>query len=179
MSDSLQPYGRACHAPLFVGFCRQEYWNGLPCPSPRDLPNPGIKPTSLMFPALAGRFFTTSATWKTPISNIPFSKLSKHRKRSIAVSSLAISSVGRKKEAVEVIGFSIRHLGWAQDQGQGPREGKAWRIRLGLGPRVPGTCLHSWQTACWDQPAGLVHRCSQEGEWSQKWAPEEVPDTWR
>ena len=31
---------------------------------PRDLPNPGIKPASLMFPALAGRFFTTSATWE-------------------------------------------------------------------------------------------------------------------
>ena len=47
-----------------MGFSRQEYWSGLPCPSPRDLPNPGIKPTSLTSPALAGRFFTTSTTWE-------------------------------------------------------------------------------------------------------------------
>ena len=52
----------ACQAPLSMGFPRQEYWSGLPCPSPGDLPEPGIEPTSLMSPALAGRFFTTSAT---------------------------------------------------------------------------------------------------------------------
>ena len=45
-------------------FSSQEYWSGLPCPPPGDLPNPGIKPTALTSPALAGRFFPTSATWK-------------------------------------------------------------------------------------------------------------------
>ena len=45
-----------------MGFSRQEYWSGLPCLPPQDLPNPGIEPTSLACPALAGRFFTTSAT---------------------------------------------------------------------------------------------------------------------
>ena len=54
----------ACQAPLSVGFPRQEYWSGLPFPTPGDLPNPGIKPTSLRSPALASRFFTTSATWE-------------------------------------------------------------------------------------------------------------------
>ena len=54
----------ALQAPLSLGFSRQEYWNGLPCPSPGYLPNPGIESTSLMSPALAGRFFTTSATWE-------------------------------------------------------------------------------------------------------------------
>ena len=48
----------AHQVPLSMGFSRQEYWTGLPCPSPADLPNPGIEPTSLMFPALAGGFFT-------------------------------------------------------------------------------------------------------------------------
>ena len=43
-----------------MGFSRQEYWSGLPFPPPRDLPNPGIKPTSLEPPALAGRFFTAA-----------------------------------------------------------------------------------------------------------------------
>ena len=38
----------------------KEYWSGLPCPPLGDLLNPGIEPTSLMFPALADRFFTTS-----------------------------------------------------------------------------------------------------------------------
>ena len=47
---------------MSMGFSRQEYWSGLPFPSPRDLPNPGIEPTSLMSPALAGGFFTTSTT---------------------------------------------------------------------------------------------------------------------
>ena len=54
----------AHQASLSMGFSRQEYWSGLPCPPPRNLPNPGIEPTSLMSPALAGRFFTTSATWE-------------------------------------------------------------------------------------------------------------------
>ena len=48
----------ACQAPLSVGFSRQEYWRGLPFPSPRDLPNPGIEPESLMSPALSGVFLS-------------------------------------------------------------------------------------------------------------------------
>ena len=42
----------ACQAPLSMGFFRQEYWSGLPCSPPGDLPNPGIEPASLMSPAL-------------------------------------------------------------------------------------------------------------------------------
>ena len=52
-----------CQAPLSMGFLRQEYWSGVTCPPPRDLPEPGIKPSSLTSPALAGGFFGTSATW--------------------------------------------------------------------------------------------------------------------
>ena len=37
----------ACQAPLSMGFSRQEYWSGLPCAPPRDLPDPGIEPESL------------------------------------------------------------------------------------------------------------------------------------
>ena len=47
-----------------MGFSRQEYCSGLPCPPPRDLPDPGIEPMSLTSPALAGRSFTTSSTWE-------------------------------------------------------------------------------------------------------------------
>ena len=42
----------ACQAPLSMGFSRQEYWSGLPCPPPGDLPDPGIEPMSLVSPAL-------------------------------------------------------------------------------------------------------------------------------
>ena len=56
----------AYQAPLSMGFSRQECSGGLPSPPPGDLPNPGIEPASLMSPALAGGFFTTSATWEAP-----------------------------------------------------------------------------------------------------------------
>ena len=58
------PWTVAHQAPASMGFSTQEYWSGLPFPAPGDLPDPGIEPTSLMSPALAGRFFTTSATWE-------------------------------------------------------------------------------------------------------------------
>ena len=52
----------ACRAPLSMGFSRQEYWSGLPRPPTGYLPDPGIKSMSLIFPVLAGGFFTISAT---------------------------------------------------------------------------------------------------------------------
>ena len=48
----------ACQVPLSMEFSRQEYWSGLPFPSPGDLPDPEIEPVYLGSPALAGRFFT-------------------------------------------------------------------------------------------------------------------------
>ena len=62
------PMTIAFQAPLSMGFSRQEYWSGLSCPPPRDLPNTGIKPASPTSPALAGGFFTTGATWEAPMS---------------------------------------------------------------------------------------------------------------
>ena len=62
MSDALQHHGLyPPQAPLSMRLSRQEYWSGLPFPSPEDLPAPGIEPEP---PALAGVFFTTSATWE-------------------------------------------------------------------------------------------------------------------
>ena len=57
------PMDCCCQAPLSMGFSRQEYWSGLPCPPPEDLPDPGIELESLTSPALAGGFFTTSITF--------------------------------------------------------------------------------------------------------------------
>ena len=58
------PWTTARQAPPSMGFSRQEYWSGWPCPPSGDLPNPGIEPASLMSPALTGRFFTTGTTWE-------------------------------------------------------------------------------------------------------------------
>ena len=66
------PWILAFQALLSMGFSRQEYWSGLPCPPPGDLPNPGTEPVSLMSPALASGFFITSATWEAPICAILF-----------------------------------------------------------------------------------------------------------
>ena len=61
------PHGLSARL-LSMGFSRQEYWSGLPCPLPGDPRHPGIEPTSLMSPELAGRFFTSRATWEV---NLP------------------------------------------------------------------------------------------------------------
>ena len=53
----------AHQAPQSMGFSRQEYWSGLPCPPPGDLPHQGIELMSIKLAALASRFFTTSTTW--------------------------------------------------------------------------------------------------------------------
>ena len=58
MSDSVTLWTGAHQAPLSMEFSRQEYWSGLPCPSPGDLSNPGTEPTSLPYLALADGFFT-------------------------------------------------------------------------------------------------------------------------
>jgi len=59
------PWTTARQASLSMEFSRQEYWSGLPFPTPRDLPNPGIKPVSLVSPALAGEFLTTAPLGKS------------------------------------------------------------------------------------------------------------------
>ena len=65
VSDSLWPHEPVAHqVPPSMGFSRQEYWSGLPFPSPGDLPNPGIKTESLASPALTDRFFTTKLCGK-------------------------------------------------------------------------------------------------------------------
>ena len=66
VSDSAAHGLVACQAPLSMGFSRQKYWSGLPCPSLGDLPDSGIEHVSLTAPALTTGFFTTSATWEAP-----------------------------------------------------------------------------------------------------------------
>ena len=60
VSNCVTQWTAACQAPLSMGFSRKEYWSGVPCPPPGDLPNSGIEPMSNM----AGGFFTIRATWE-------------------------------------------------------------------------------------------------------------------
>ena len=63
------PWTVACQGPLSMEFSRQEYWSGLPFPPPRNLPEPGMKLSSLASPALTGKFFTTGPPGK-PCANV-------------------------------------------------------------------------------------------------------------
>ena len=67
VSDSATQWTVACQVLLSMGLSRQEYWSGLPCPSPGDLSNPRIKPES---PALQADSFTHWATWKLPCAPV-------------------------------------------------------------------------------------------------------------
>ena len=74
-----------CHAPLSMEFSRQEYWSGLPFPSPGHLPDPRIEPVS---PALTGRFFSTELPGKpfltvpSPLPYLKFFQILKGKKAS-------------------------------------------------------------------------------------------------
>ena len=72
VSDSATPCTVAQQAPLSIGFPRQEYWSGLPFPTPRDLPDPAIYPESLVSPAFVSGFFTTSAPGKPDTSRMSY-----------------------------------------------------------------------------------------------------------
>ena len=63
-------WAAACQAPLSMEFSRQEYWSGLPCLPPGDLPNPEMEPTSPVSPALAGGFFTTELPGKPKCKDV-------------------------------------------------------------------------------------------------------------
>ena len=65
------PWTGAHQAPLSMGFSRQEYQSGFPCPPAWDLPSPSLEPSPLTSPALAGRFFK-SATWEPMYVYIPY-----------------------------------------------------------------------------------------------------------
>jgi len=92
---SMTPWTIAHQTPLSLGFSRQEYGSGLPFPSPGDLSDPGIEPASLMSAALAGRFFTTRATWEPlGIDYLKTYSGSKTRGVSSWTSTISIETVG-------------------------------------------------------------------------------------
>ena len=73
ISDSVMRRTVACQAPLSMEFFRQEYWSGLPFPSSRDLPNPGIEPRSPALQAeslLAQTVKRLPVTWETEVRSL-------------------------------------------------------------------------------------------------------------
>ena len=72
MSDSAMLWAvtHQAQAPLSMGFSRHEYWSGLPFPPPGDLPNPGLEPTFLASPALAGGFFTNNKAYQCHLGSL-------------------------------------------------------------------------------------------------------------
>ena len=70
VASNSDPRNCSCQAPLSVGFSRQEYWSGLPFPTPGNLPDPGSQPASLVSPALVSKFFTTALPGKQKIKEV-------------------------------------------------------------------------------------------------------------
>ena len=72
------PWTVACQSPLSIEFSRQEYWSGLPCPLPGDLPDPGVEPTFLAYPALAGGFLPLCHLGSPQSQLLPWKPVSSH-----------------------------------------------------------------------------------------------------
>ena len=87
----------AHQAPLFTGFSRQEYWSGLPFPSPGDLPDPGVEPKSPASLVLAGRFFTTEQLGK-PLPEVDQTQMSLPMSQSSLLPSCAFAITISKME---------------------------------------------------------------------------------
>ena len=87
-------------ATLSMGFSRQEYWSGLPFPSPWDFPDPRMEPTSLMSLALTGKFFTTRATENMGVSSITQLRPAKPL---TSMGNLSCHQEKRKKKSMETI----------------------------------------------------------------------------
>ena len=100
-----------------MGFPMQEYWSGLPFPSPRNLLNPGIEPMS---PALAGRFFTTETGGKVPLC---MCYVMDYLYSITDVQGFPDSSVGKEFACNE------GHLGSIPGLGRSPGEGKGYALQ--------------------------------------------------
>ena len=121
----------AYQAPLSMKFSRQEYWCGLPFPSPGDLPDPGIKPASLVSPALAGGFFTTAPLGRPRYTQKMFVSLNFFKMSLVSVTTLALyaSLWGTKCQSLQKQTFILH---WSH------------LLPQPLGSCLPVSLLHSW-----------------------------------
>ena len=129
-------------APLSMGFSKQEYWSGLPFPSPGDLPDPGTEPTS---PTLAGGFFTTEPPGKStgkgcqPINGVWLKQLLQSQKYSFSLNSRATelwylcSKCGESSTESSTLMFGERYQSssqmhrWTRQPTVSRKHPQAWR----------------------------------------------------
>ena len=112
-----------------MGCSRQEYWNGLSCPPPGDLPDPGNQTHISYSPALAGGFFTTSTTWEAPKGDQTL-KRKRNQTGSFprACMSLTASPKSYRREALF---FSASELFSEESRRNNPHhEGSTWEGRV-------------------------------------------------
>ena len=95
-----------------MGFSRQEYWSGLPCPSPRDLPDLGTQPLSLTSLALAGGFFTTSATWDGEGDGTPLQYSGPENPMDGGAWKAAVHGVAKSRTRLSDFTFTFHFMHW-------------------------------------------------------------------
>ena len=111
------PWTVAQRAPLSVELSWQEYWSGMSSPPPGDLADPGIKPKSLVSPALAGRFFNMDTIWVKEESEKTGLKLSIQKTKIIASEPITSWQIdGEKMETVTdfILGLQNHCVWWLQ-----------------------------------------------------------------
>ena len=148
MSESLQPYGQRSLAGYCIG-----YWNGLPCPPPGDLPDLGIEPLSLTFPALVGGFFTTSTTWEAPVGKYQikviqiFSKFKSYKVFNLYAEHIMRNAGLEETQAgIKIAGRNINNLRYADDttlMAESEEELKSLLMKVKVESEKVGTAEHS------------------------------------
>ena len=155
--------------PLSMGFSRQEYWSGLLCPPPGDLPDPATEPASLVSPASAGGFFTTSTTWEVLISTnrkvistlSPFFFSAQNNKKYLEMIQrqspdcgllAAAASMGLGDQVDTTLPFIGR---MSTDHRHGAREQRAWWTR----PLVPSGGAAASPSPLFSTHVGLLDFC--------------------
>ena len=114
----------SCQAPLSIGFLRQEYWSGLPCSPPWDLPDPGIEPTSLKSPSLEKGSLPLASPGK------PHFKGFENAKIDVKLSLFSIDELRASlvTQLVKKFAYNMGDLNSIPVLGRAPGEGKSYPL---------------------------------------------------
>ena len=156
-----------------MGFSRQEYWSVLLCPPPEDLPDPGTKPASLTFSALAGGFFTTSAKLGSPLCASTKTKQINLKKKNNNHSTHRIVAVcfGRTLRCME--------LPWPRIEPAPPQSRYYSLAHQGSSiDIILITCNFSLHSSLWDYSVQITQKCQKQRIWEQEIWPRSHRD-WR
>ena len=149
--------GTVAHqASLSMGFSNQEYWSGLPYPSPGDLPTQGSNPPSLMSPALADMFFTTSAPWEDPL-NVDGTKWLTYSKQAVVELMMYSRSRHQFINLLDIVTLFYTASACLPTPSH-PESSLAVQLRLSSGPLCSGGsfCCHFSSQICDSDTKGLA-----------------------